>query len=557
MVITMKKIILAAINARYTHSCLALYCLKSAVCGLEVEAVVREFSINQKIGEIMARLTTEGGDVIALSVYVWNSELIRKLIPELHAQCGSALLVLGGPEVSYNPGSWLEAFPFIDFIVAGHGEEGFRNLVKNGFRGGEKIIAIPNPPFAEMPAPYTEEDIIGLRNRYIYYESSRGCPFQCTYCLSSRSDQKMELKRPDTVKTELDFILRSGPPLVKFVDRTFNAAKEQSRAIWRYLLDNYSTGPTTFHFEIHPLYLDEEDFDVLSRCPKGLFQFEIGVQSTNPETLAAVKRAGEWGREKAVLERLIGFGTILIHLDLIAGLPFEGMPSITRSFNEVYGLLPDQLQLGFLKILPGTVMMDAAGQYGMAYSAQAPYQVTETKWFSENELRLLERAALLVDRLYNTHRFDTTLAFLAGLHESSFDLYRDLASVINDSATHISRRWESCAQFLMEYMASRFSGETGFFLDAIRWDWCAVTRTPYYPDLIRPEGLSIMKKQGLSFFKRLAEGGSITYKGTRFDLSDLKKSLFFEPQSDEFRRQQMRGNAYALFLPDKKIIMYN
>ena len=369
----MKKILLAAINARYTHSCLALYCLKSALRGLEVEAVVREFSINQKIEEIMPRLAAEGADIIALSVYIWNSEMVKKLITKIHEHCGGVLLVLGGPEVSYNPESWLEAFPFIDFIVTGHGEEGFRNLIRNGFRGGEKIIAIPNPPFAEMPAPYTEEDLTGLCNRYIYYESSRGCPFQCTYCLSARSDQKMELKRPDTVKAELDYILRNGPPLVKFVDRTFNAAKEQSRAIWRHLLENYSNGPTRFHFELHPLYLDEEDFDLLSRCPTGLFQFEIGVQSTNPATLAAVKRAGDWGREKAALERLIGFRTIRIHLDLIAGLPFEEMPSIARSFNEVYNLRPDHLQLGFLKVLPGTEMMDAAGQYGMAYSTQAPY----------------------------------------------------------------------------------------------------------------------------------------------------------------------------------------
>lgn len=551
----MKKIILAGINARYTHSCLALFCLKSALRGIDVETVVREFSINQPVEEIAARLAAEGADVMAFSVYIWNSELVRRLIPLVHGR-SAALLVLGGPEVSYNPGSWLENFPYLDYIVTGHGEEGFRALAEQGFRGREKVIALPNPPFADMPAPYTEEDLAGLKNRYIYYESSRGCPFQCTYCISSRSDQKMELKDTGTVEKELDFILRRKPPLVKFVDRTFNAARGHSRAIWRYLLEKYGTGPTTFHFEIHPLYLDEEDFQILSLCPTGLFQFEVGIQSTNIETLAAVKRSGDRDRERAALERLIAMGTIRIHLDLIAGLPFEDMPSFSRSFNDVYGLRPDHLQVGFLKVLPGTAMMDDAGRYGMTYSRRPPYQVSETKWLSGNELGLLEKISHLVDRLYNTRRFGTTLAALAERHESSFDLYRDLALHDNDSDAQVTRSWESCAVFLMTYIMSRFPAERIFFLDAMRWDWCAVTRTLYYPDMIKPEGLAATRKIGLAFFRSHEENGSITYKGFRFGISDLKRSHFFEAESDRFMMDHMDGNTRAIFLPDKKVIMY-
>ncbi|HOT45965.1 MAG TPA: DUF4080 domain-containing protein [Spirochaetota bacterium] len=552
----MKKIILAGINARYTHSCLALYCLKSALSGIDAEAVVREFSINQPVEDIASRLAAEGADVMALSVYIWNSEPVRKLLHLLHERCAGSLLVLGGPEVSYNPGSWLEAFPFIDFIVTGHGEEGFRTLAEKGFRGGEKVIAIPNPPFAEMPAPYSEEDLVGLKHKYIYYESSRGCPYRCTYCLSSRSDQNIDLKGPDTVKRELDFILRGGPSLVKFVDRTFNASRGHGRAIWRHLLKNYRNGPTTFHFEIHPLCLDEEDFEILSLCPKGLFQFEIGIQSTNRETLAAVKRSGDWEKERAVLERLIALGTIRIHLDLIAGLPHEDMVSFRRSFNDLYGLRPDHLQVGFLKILPGTEMMDAAGRFGMSYSRRAPYQVSETQWLNGKELGLLERISRLVDRLHNTRRFGTTLAALAGRHGSSFDLYRELALYADDSNAQTTRSWESCALFLMAYTASRFPGEKSFFLDAMRWDWCAVTRTPYYPDIIRPESSAETKKKGTAFFMNHEEGGGILYRGFRFGISDLKRSLFFEAESDAFRMDHMAGNTRAIFLPDKKVIMY-
>ncbi len=553
----MKKILLAAINARYTHSCLALYCLKSALRGLDVSAIIREFSINQKIEEIAAMVAAEEADVIALSVYIWNSELTRMLIPELKRRCGTAILLLGGPEVSYNPESWLTDYPFIDHIVTGNGEEAFRQLVKNGLGTVEKIVGIPNPPFAGMPSPYSEEDLAGLRNRYIYYESSRGCPFHCTYCLSARSDQKMELKDPETVKEELKTILRSGPLLVKFVDRTFNAARDHCRAIWNFLLEYYGDGPTAFHFEIHPLRLGDDDFDLLSRCPKGLFQFEIGVQTTNPETLSAVKRTGAWDREKAALERLIGLGTIRIHLDLIAGLPFDDMASVARSYNELYDLRPDHLQLGFLKILPGTEMMDAAGQYGMVYSKKAPYQVIENRWLGTKDLRLLEQVALLTDRLYNTHRFDTTLSLLAGRHGSSFDLYRELASTQVDTVSRITRSWESGALFLFDYISSRFPGEKIFFLDAMRWDWCSVSRSPHYPDMIRPEGISGTKKKSIAFFGSHGENGMVHYRDSLFSLSDLKRSLFFKPESDEFRRHRMKDDSFALFLPGHRIILYS
>lgn len=551
----MKKVILAGINARYTHSCLALYCLKSALRGIDVEAAVREFSINRNTEEITRSLVSEKADVIALSVYIWNSALVRELIPALHEQCGDALMVLGGPDVSYNPASWLEAFPFIDFIVTGHGEEGLKFLAEKGFRGGEKIIALPNPPFNQMPFPYTEEDLEGLRTRYIYYESSRGCPFRCAYCLSSRSDQSLELKNFETVKAELDLILRKGPRLVKFVDRTFNAKKDHSRAIWRHLLEKHGGGPATFHFEIHPHLLEEEDFEILSRCPGGLFQFEVGIQSTNPESMAAVKRAGQWPGERTALERLIGLGTIRVHCDLIAGLPFDDMASIGRSFNDCYTLQPDHLQLGFLKVLPGTEMMENAGRYGITYSERAPYRILENRWISKKDLSLLDTIAFLVDRLYNTRRFDTFLSLLLGRFESPFAMFRELTLPGDGSGASMDRGWESGARFLMAFIDSRFPGEKQFFLDALRWDWCVRSRSLYFPNLVKPEGLSELKKKIFSHYKGLAEKGQTSDGGIPFDLSDLKRSLFFEPGSDEFRLRHMGGATFAIFLPDKRIIM--
>ena len=239
----MKKIILVAVNARYTHSCLALYCLKSYARGLNADIAIREYSINRNVADIAAAIVAARPDVAALSVYIWNAELVKNILPLLEAALPECVIVLGGPEVSYNPGSWLMDFPCIDYIISGQGEAAFRRLVETGFRHDEKIMRLPNPPFATLPRPYGHEDLNGLANRYVYYESSRGCPFRCSYCLSSRADQEPESKSADTVKDELRFILSHTPKLVKFVDRTFNLDRDRYRAIWNFLLDEYRGRP--------------------------------------------------------------------------------------------------------------------------------------------------------------------------------------------------------------------------------------------------------------------------------------------------------------------------
>jgi radical SAM superfamily enzyme YgiQ (UPF0313 family) len=481
----MKKILLAAMNARYTHSCLALYCLKSYARGLDCEIIIREFSINQKIEDIIADIAAQRADIVAFSVYIWNVELIKKILPVLNQRCAGSMILLGGPEVGYNPESWFELFPYIDYIITGHGEGGFRHLLEHGLMNREKIIRIPNPHFAAMPNPYTDKDLANMRNRYMYYESSRGCPFQCTYCLSSRADQKLEMKGAETVKEELALIIGHRPKLLKFVDRTFNVPSGHHREIWNFLLENYKTGSTTFHFEIHPSYLDDDDFAILSRCPGGLFQFEIGVQSTNPDALNAVRRTGTWEKDRAVIERLVGLSTIRIHLDLIAGLPYDDMVSVRSAFNEVYALRPDHIQLGFLKVLPGTKMAEQAAEYDIRYADRAPYQVIETRWLDKNEIRLLERIAYLADRLRNTGRFEGTLAGLEREFDSPFDMFRAFAVMPEGRGPALNRGWESGAAFLMRVIVSRFSEKRDFLLDALRRDWRAVSKNRPLPEALR------------------------------------------------------------------------
>jgi radical SAM superfamily enzyme YgiQ (UPF0313 family) len=349
----------------------------------------------------------------------------------------------------------------------------------------EKIIRIPNPPFEDMPNPYTDKDLADMRHRYVYYESSRGCPFQCAYCLSSRADQKLEMKKVETVTKELALILSHRPGLLKFVDRTFNVRGGRHRDIWNFLLDNYRGGPTGFHFEIHPSYLDDDDFAVLSRCPGGLFQFEIGVQSTNPDALNAVRRTGIWEKDRAAIGRLIGLGTIRVLLDLIAGLPCDDMASVRAAFNEVYALRPDHIQLGFLKVLPGTEMMERADEYGIRYAERAPYQVIETRWLCENEIRLLERIAYLADRLRNTRRFEAALAGLGREFDSPFDMFRAFAEMPEGSGPSLTRGWESCAAFLMLVIGSRFYEKREILLDALCSDWRAVSQDRPLPEVLR------------------------------------------------------------------------
>ncbi len=554
----MKKVLLVAINARYTHSCLALYCLKSFSAGLDYDIIIREFSINRAHNEIIADILALRPDMLAISVFIWNAELVKKILPAFIRQAGGVKIVLGGPEVSYNPDRWLSLFPEIDHIIIGEGEAAFRHLLEKGPEAEKKIIRIRNPHFGTLPVPYSPEDLVHLKNKYVYYESSRGCPHKCSYCLSSRSDQRLEFKGVSDVERELDLIMARGPHLIKFVDRTFNVRKEHYRAIWKLLIDKYSDGDATFHFEIHPYYLDDEDFDLLSSCPQKLFQFEIGVQSINPLARRAVGRAGSWEAEKAAIKRLVELGTIHIHLDLIAGLPFEDFGSFRRSVDELFSLNPGHLQIGFLKVLPGTDMFDRAEELGILYSELPPYTVRETRWLKRSEVCALERIALLADRLFNTGRFKLTLTQLTNLHGSAFDMYADMDKYANIHQTRLSRKWESGAEFLLGFIRSRHPRKMEFFLDTIRWDWCMNRLSHHYPEIISPRGAAAAKKAGCEYFSKLSLTDIVDFKGIAFARSDLRRSVFYRAESREFMKAFMDNNRYALFLPGRSdVVLFN
>ncbi len=430
------RIALMAINARYTHSSLALRYLRNALeaCslrrGLRYELSLREYHISQPRLDIVRDMAALRPELLLISVYIWNAELVSLLLPDLRALLPACRIVLGGPEAAYSPERWLAGHPEIDLIVRGSAEAAAELLSSPSFSFDDyprRYAALGPAPFAAVPFPYRDEDADDLAGRYLYYETSRGCPFSCSYCLSSREDQALEEKDVDAACAELDALVAMKPGLVKLVDRSFNANPERARLIWRHLIRRHADSGCRFHFELHPLFLGDEDYGLLANAPEGFFQFELGVQTVHAATRAAIGRGGDWPREKAAIARLAALKTAHLHLDLIAGLPGEGLPELAQSFDELMELGADQLQLGFLKGLSGTALREGAASFGALFQARAPYEVLRTDSLSSEDLSALKRVEALVDSLYNSGRFRAEMERASVSHGGYFKAYEAFA----------------------------------------------------------------------------------------------------------------------------------
>jgi len=553
----MKKILLTGINSRFSHPNLALYCLRSYISDLEFNVEIMEFTISQDTEEILVSLARSKPRIIGLSVYIWNVEKIKEVLLHIKRKIEGSIVILGGPEVSYDPHVWIENYPSIDFIITGGGEEGLRDLLLGRHDYGSKILEGRNPHFSKLPFPYAEEDFRNLKNRNIYYEASRGCPHKCAYCISSRSDQQPEFRDLDAVREEIDIIASHNPRMVKFLDRTFNAKKSFYRPVWDHILGRYGGSGIRFHFEIFPGLFDEDDFMFFSRCPRGLFQFEVGIQSTCGETLSAIGRNMDWEAVKPGMQRLAGLGNIHIHADLVAGLPYEDLGSMKRSFNEIYGLKCGHFQLGMLKVLKGTRLFDDAGRYGITFSGTAPYVIRSNKWLNEGEVEIIFSISRLIDTLYNTHNFEATLEGLEGLYPSYFDLYAALADFIkNHYSGERNKVWDANAARILKFISIHHPGEEEYFRDLLSWDWSINSRHNYSPVFLRHEDNKRIKKSAIRFFMQHSRAGTIQWGGAEFSAVDLKRSVFFKPGTDRFIREKMEGNTMALVLPGKDIIHF-
>jgi len=456
------KILLAAVNAKYIHSNPAVYSLKAfAEKNGSPEITVREFTINEPRDKILARIRDEHPDFLGLSVYIWNVTTVRSLIPEIRKLFPGVMIWLGGPEASCRAGEMLTDFPEVTGIVIGEGEKSFSELVCSLEKGQNDLSKIPGILFRDeshvsdegrkeshdreektglsefvqtSPAvltdlteiPFLYDDLTPFKNRILYYESGRGCPFRCAYCLSS-IDKALRFRNPETVKKELQFFLDNQVKQVKFVDRTFNCKKEHAMEIWRYLKE-HDNGITNFHFELEAEILTDEEIELITSMRPGQLRIEIGIQSTHKETLLAVNRESDWKKLSSIVGRIIRAGNTIVHLDLIAGLPFEDYERFAQSFNDVYALYPDELQLGFLKILYGTPLAEKTEEFGMTCCSFPPYEILSTKWLSETDIRKLKQIEYVLDLYYNSRQYVSVLPVLEPFFKNPFSLYESLAS---------------------------------------------------------------------------------------------------------------------------------
>ena len=461
------KILLAACNAKYIHSNLAVYDLQAYASDYADHIVLKEYTINQQKDDIMRDIYLEHPDVVCVSCYIWNLSFVKELMADLIKILPGADFWVGGPEVSYDAEKFLTENSEFKGVMVGEGEETFKELAgyyveKNPqdlkdmtgicYRDGDQIIHNGWRQIMDLSSiPFIYKDLSEFKNRIIYYESSRGCPFSCSYCLSS-IDKKLRFRDTETVKKELQFFIDNKVPQVKFVDRTFNCKHDHAMAIWKYI-NEHDNGVTNFHFEISADLLREEELQEMSTMRPGLIQLEIGVQSTNPDTIKAIHRTMDFEKLKGIVDRIHSFGNIHQHLDLIAGLPYEDYDSFRNSFNDVYALKPQQLQLGFLKVLKGSHMMEMCREYGIVYKTQEPYEVLSTKWLDYDHVLKLKTVENMVEVYYNSGQFQNTLEYLEKFSPDAFSIYERLGSFYmekgyGDISHTRMRRYEILLEFL-------------------------------------------------------------------------------------------------------------
>lgn len=461
------KILLVACNAKYIHSNLAVYDLQAYASDYADHIVLKEYTINQQKDDIMRDIYLEHPDVVCVSCYIWNLSFVKELMADLIKILPGADFWAGGPEVSYDAEKFLTENSEFKGVMVGEGEETFKELAgyyveKNPqnlkdmtgicYRDGDQIIHNGWRQIMDLSSiPFIYKDLSEFKNRIIYYESSRGCPFSCSYCLSS-IDKKLRFRDTETVKKELQFFIENKVPQVKFVDRTFNCKHDHAMAIWKYI-NEHDNGVTNFHFEISADLLREEELQEMSTMRPGLIQLEIGVQSTNPDTIKAIHRTMDFEKLKGIVDRIHSFGNIHQHLDLIAGLPYEDYDSFRNSFNDVYALKPQQLQLGFLKVLKGSHMMEMCREYGIVYKTQEPYEVLSTKWLDYDHVLKLKTVENMVEVYYNSGQFQNTLEYLEKFFPDAFSIYERLGSFYmekgyGDISHTRMRRYEILLEFL-------------------------------------------------------------------------------------------------------------
>lgn len=467
------KIFLTAINAKYIHSNLAVYNLRAYAKAFQEQIEIGEYTINNRVDYILEQIYKAKPDVLCFSCYIWNIGYVEELITEYHKLCPEVPIWVGGPEVSYEVETFLEEHPQVTGVMIGEGERTFQQLCEyyanqngtlkelNGIAykdpvSGEVIFTQPQEPMNMSDIPFCYDHIENFENRIIYYESSRGCPFNCSYCLSS-IDKKLRFRDTELVKKELAFFIEKKVPQVKFVDRTFNCKHDHAMEIWRFVKE-HDNGITNFHFEISADLLNEEELALIHDMRPGLIQLEIGVQSTNEPTIREIHRTMKLELLKDIVRKIQSGGNIHEHLDLIAGLPYEDYAAFAKSFDEIYELKPNQLQLGFLKVLKGSYMYGHAAEYEIVYHEKTPYEVMKTKWLSFDDVLKIKQVEEMLEVYYNSGQFEITMKVLEPLFDSAFMMFQELGAFYEAKGYFgMSHSRIRRAEILLEFMRERKS----------------------------------------------------------------------------------------------------
>ena len=538
------KILLAAVNAKYIHSNLAVYSLKAYAEDPSVE--IGEYTINQQKDDILMDIYKRKPDILCLSCYIWNLDYIEEIVLEIGKLCPDMPIWLGGPEVSYDAKEVLRRLPCVKGVMKGEGEKTFKELCQIyrneceenvdkqlksvmgiTFRIGKREI-IDNPwrPIMDLSeVPFVYDHMEDFEHKIIYYETSRGCPFSCSYCLSS-VDKRLRFRDIELVKKELQFFLDHKVPQVKFVDRTFNCKHEHSIAIWKYIME-HDNGITNFHFEIAADILNEEELELLEQMRPGLVQLEIGVQSTNPKTIKEIHRVMDFEKVSRIVRRIQDKGNVHEHLDLIAGLPYEDVESFAHSFDDVYALKPEQLQLGFLKVLKGSYKQEHQEEYGIVHKAHPPYEVLYTKWISYEDVLRLKGIEEMVEVYYNSRQFTNTMEELEKEYDSAFTMYDRLASYYEDNGYNAVQHKRSARyEILLNYIRLHHKEKEERFREVLTYDYYLRENAKSRPEFAGE--YLVAKDVARAFYEKEEETHTYLPDYGKYDRNQMRKMTHLE-----------------------------
>lgn len=559
------KILLTAINAKYIHSNLAVYCLRAYAekyfqnhemndKNININIEIAEYTINQQIEDIMMDIYEKHPNVLCLSCYIWNLNYVESLVKEIHKVCPTMLIWLGGPEVSYDAEDVLRRLPEVIGVMMGEGEQTFAELCKHyaitpekftesteamdlsnipgiSFRTNKGDI-ISNPwriPMDLSEVPFVYHNMADFEHKIVYYETSRGCPFSCSYCLSS-IDKKLRFRSLELVKEELKFFIDQKIPQVKFVDRTFNCKHDHAMAIWKFIKEN-DNGVTNFHFEVSADLLNEKEIQLLQSMRPGLVQLEIGVQSTNPDTIREIHRTMDFKKLAEIVNKIHDGKNIHQHLDLIAGLPYEDMGSFAKSFDDVYALKPHQLQLGFLKVLKGSYMEEQKENYGLIYKSAPPYEVLFTKWISYEDVLRLKGIEEMVEVYYNSRQFEKTLQALEKEFASMFYMYEKIWGFYKRNKLHNLQhkrvsRYGILLDFIREEICASNSNMTEYYRDLLTYDYYLRENAKTRPEFSKEN--KVTKEFSRLFYEKEEEERKYLPAYQQYDKNQLRKMTHLE-----------------------------